>query len=599
MSGVPADGKWPLRASVGFILILVSALAVLPGASEPYPLIKAAVAGLGAALVLSTRRTLALPGWISLLLGAGAAVLLLSALTSVTPLGAVFGRYPRYEGVWVAAVYLGALAAGARARAWPAARTVLERTLSVAAIVAAVVAIYQQIAPHGLHRVESVFGNANELGAWAVIVAIVLVPRALDRNWLAISGLTAAVATIGLSASRGAILGLVVGLAFLLIFAYRSRKGLWVAAIALGACALALLLPATRSRLIGADSIASHTAQIRWYLWGDSLTLIREHPLFGVGPSGFVDGIGRAHSPQWAAAVGPSNPPDSPHNLILQILSAGGLLLAAATIALVVVWVLAARRAWARDRDSVLFAIAALVAIVVSLLTHFTSPATVPLAAVLAGWVVATPPRSATEGRRAAASAARWSSVVAVGVSSIVLFTAAFAEYPIASALKSTAKGNFAAADSSWQLAHELRPWDGDLWLRQGHAQSVVAAKGKTPANACLDATARAVELLPTSSEAALDRARCLEVSGDYRAALTVLSTTRQSDPNNIDVVLLAGVVSAEAGDLNHAEDLFLEATRLSPDSRAPWLDLAVVYTRMGRPADATRARDRADHLSN
>lgn len=118
----PALGSLPRRGVVGLVLVLASALALLPGASQPYPMAKAAVAAVGAALVLSLRRRCGIPVWITIWIAVAIVALLIAALMSENPMAAVFGRFPRYEGVWVVTTYLAVLAAGARLRFWRNAR---------------------------------------------------------------------------------------------------------------------------------------------------------------------------------------------------------------------------------------------------------------------------------------------------------------------------------------------------------------------------------------------------------------------------------------------------------------------------------------------
>jgi tetratricopeptide (TPR) repeat protein len=175
------------------------------------------------------------------------------------------------------------------------------------------------------------------------------------------------------------------------------------------------------------------------------------------------------------------------------------------------------------------------------------------------------------------------------------------AEASIARALAETTRGDAIAARTSWATANRLRPWDQDLWLRQGHAATYAVTQRTIPSTICLSPTQIAAARLPHSSEAAQDRAACLEANGDLVAATQVLASARLADPTNVDLLLLSGVIAARSGDLAAAEELLLRATRLAPDAAAPWINLALVLDQMGRTSDADSARQRAghDHLSS
>ena len=80
-----------------------------------------------------------------------------------------------------------------------------------------------------------------------------------QRDPLAIAGVAAALISLVLSASRGALLGLAVGLVFLLVLIPVSTR-LVVGGIGLGVGLLALLTPFTQDRLTGESPLAAGTA---------------------------------------------------------------------------------------------------------------------------------------------------------------------------------------------------------------------------------------------------------------------------------------------------------------------------------------------------
>ena len=593
---------WPVRGQVGVALIAVSGVVVVPGLAEPFLLPKATVAASGVALVLSVRRTMGLPRALSVVVAVGFAVLLAAALLADTPVSALVGRYPRFEGIWILPVYAGALVAGARMRAWPEARRALEQVLAVAAVIVALGAVAQLAGVGSVERIGSVLGNASELGTWAAIVAVFLMPSALQTDGAAMVGAAAATLAVVLSGSRGGLAGLLAGLIVVAAVMWRQPDTRPAARMALAAAAavpvMAVLIPGTRQRILGVDPVAWATVSGRGWLWRDTMDLITAHPILGVGPSGFVDGIGEFHSLGWARNVGPVNPPDSPHNLVLQLLTVGGIPLLLVGIAGVLLWLRAARGTLRTQPQLTKAASPAIVAGVVAMQVHFTSSATMPLLSLFGGWMVAVSLTEPPQSREQIGDVAfRWLPTIALGWCALVLALATAGEASIARALAETTRGAEAAAHNSWTTAHRLRPWDHDLWLRQGHAATYAATQGIAPPTTCLNPTEVATTRLPNSSEAAQDRAQCLEANNDLIAATQVLSAARSTDPKNIDLLLLSGVIAARSGDLLAAEELLLRATGLSPDTAAPWVNLALLYDQMGRTADAESARDRATML--
>lgn len=583
----------PARALVvGLALLLLSGLAVWPWADEQFPLPKAALGAIGATVVLlGSARVSALPRAVAALVAAGCAALLLAAATAPDPLLALVGRFPRYEGVAVVSAYVLALAAGARASAW---WWRLERTTTavlaggVAAVV--LVAAAQVVAPSTGERIGSLLGNATDLGVWCAMVALLLAPVALRGSRTAAVGSVVAAAVTVWSSSRGALAALLVGLVMLVV-AHRRDPGTRRVLLAAAATAIAavVLLPEARGRVLGSDSVAAATGSGRWLLWSDTVRLVREHLLLGVGPSGFVDAIGSAHTARWAAEVGPLDPPDSPHSVALQVASAGGLLLALVVAALAIaVLVLGVRRV--RTDRRLVGPAAAVAGGAVASLVAFTTPSTTLLLCTLVGVLVARPVVAGTALARSAPGA--------VGVVvSLALLASVAAETQIRTALDRLATGDAVGAASAWAAADRLRPADADQLLRRGHAEVAAVSAGLIPATACLPTTEQAQRRLPTSSEAALDRARCLELDGRYAEGGDVLARALGHDPVNVDLVLLQGVLAAEAGDPQAAIALLRRAADLRPSASEPWTNLAVVYQQLGRTGLAAEAAARAQEL--
>ena len=111
-----------------------------------------------------------------------------------------------------------------------------------------------------------------------------------------------------------------------------------------------LALPTTRGRVLTATELSQQTVKGRTLLWGETLKLVRDNPLLGVGPSDWVDTIPAYHDPHYERVVGPADPPDSPHDWILQAAAAGGLGLALIGLILAVCVLRRGARAVAHSR---------------------------------------------------------------------------------------------------------------------------------------------------------------------------------------------------------------------------------------------------------
>lgn len=578
----------PKSVLVGAALLLLSPLAGLPIGLEALPLSKAVLAGIGVTLILIGPRDSKLPRPVAIVLLACVTALVVAASLAAIPSASFFGRYPRYEGLWTICVYVGALAAGARIRQWPSVIKPLTAVLSVAALLALIGTIPDLVSGGAGDRVNSLLGNASELGLWACMAALLLTPAAIRKEPLAIAGAAAAVLALVLSASRGALLGFVVGAVVLILVRYRSRTGLAVVGGVVGVALLVLVVPFARSRVLGTDAVAGGTARDRWAIWESTWNLIQQHLLFGVGPSGFVDSVPARYTDEFVLGTGRRFTLDSPHNLLLQILVVGGLLLLAAAGALFVCWVLAAIPA-VRNHAAVVGApIAAMAAALVALQTHFTTPGTAPLLAALAGFVVARPARrdgSPPDGTAAAEALGRWTPAAVVSLATLVLVGALLAEVAAAGAVDALGRGQADAAASDWRLAHRLRPWDGDLVLREARAYDWAVSNGTVPADACLAPTADAVAARPGAQESSVDRAKCLSYNGDLAAAKLVLAAGLRNNPKSTELLVLSGRAELLTNDPKAARPFFIEALRLYPGDKEAQEGLAQAEAKLAAPA--------------
>ncbi len=140
------------------------------------------------------------------------------------------------------------------------------------------------------------------------------------RLRLAAAGfLVVALAAIGLSLSRGGLL-VVLAVAFALALVHPRRRLLVPAALLAGA--LVAVLPPIRSRLSHEFNFADplNTLASRLRLWGATLRMLRDHPVFGSGLSGFRQAIEPYRSGNYTEDL------IYPHNIVLNFWTETGLL---------------------------------------------------------------------------------------------------------------------------------------------------------------------------------------------------------------------------------------------------------------------------------
>lgn len=591
------------RERVALVLLALAPVAIMPEALNRFVFVKVAVAAAGVAVACVGEARGALPRPAVAGIVAGGALLVISASIGAAPLAALLGRGPRYEGLPVLAVYAGVALAGARLlgpQRPPDAGRWLGRALAVAVIAVAFIAVLEAAGLRPLSsnvaRPGSLLGNASDEGAYAVLVLGPLVALGVAlRDPLLYAGAAAAGVTVVLSASRGALVGLVVA-AIVLGLAMRTRGiRVVVAAGLVAAAVLVLAIPQVRHRAFGESSFAGHTTSGRVLLWKEALAVVGHHPVLGVGPNGFEDAVVTQHDRRWQHQVGPADPPDSPHDWVLQAAAAGGIPLAllalcgAAYVGRRAVGVIGAESA-GRAPPLAAGLAAGLAGYLVALLVHLTAPGPTMLAALFAGVLVATP-----EDPRIEPTWQRIGLTSVAAATSIFMLVCAVAEIPLRSAIVDVTDGNLAAAKDHFDIAQALRPWDVEVPLAAGHAYAAASLAGVSGAAAygrpwLVDASRR----VPTSEQAQEDLAAVDAGLGDLASARRLLDRALARDRYNPELLLRRGVVEAEQKDYAGAERDFLAAAGIATRSPQPWQDLGTLYALEKRPDDAARAQREA-----
>jgi O-antigen ligase len=182
----------------------------------------------------------------------------------------------------------------------------------------------------GLLRLRSIFGSPNNVALYLGRIVPLLAAVALlgngRRRWLYAAALAPILLAFLLTFSRG---GLLLGLPAGLLFVFWRRQAArghktWPWALLVGALGAAAFLAAQQiPQLAGRLDLAGATGVFRLNLWRASLEMIREHPLWGVGPDNFL----YAYRGRYILDAAWQEPDlNHPHNLVLDFATRLGLL---------------------------------------------------------------------------------------------------------------------------------------------------------------------------------------------------------------------------------------------------------------------------------
>lgn len=181
-------------------------------------------------------------------------------------------------------------------------------------------------AEEGTRRLRSVYGSPNNVGlflgrVFPIGLALLLLGHGRRRLLYGLALIPIVVAIL-LSQSRGAIfIGL--PLSILAIGLLAGGRWLWAALGLIGGGALAALPLLNSPRVQAIFSGSGGTSFFRLALWKSSLEMIRDHPLFGVGPDNFLYAYrGRYMLPEaWQESF-----LSHPHNVLLDFAARLGLI---------------------------------------------------------------------------------------------------------------------------------------------------------------------------------------------------------------------------------------------------------------------------------
>jgi putative inorganic carbon (HCO3(-)) transporter len=215
-------------------------------------------------------------------------------------------------------------------RSWRQARIVLAG-VAVAGVIVCVpnaFVVLQAIRHHTLNLAVTppvvIYQTSNAVALFVnplIAVAAALAVYARDRRerWVAAAFLVLAVPTSLLSFSRGGYLALA---AMALALAISHPRRAWLVPVTLLAAAAVSRVPQVASRLGHEINLAdpNNTLVARFRLWGATLRMLRDHPIFGTGLSGFRTSIGPYRNGVFVEDL------IYPHNIVLNFWTETGLL---------------------------------------------------------------------------------------------------------------------------------------------------------------------------------------------------------------------------------------------------------------------------------
>ncbi|WP_460810368.1 O-antigen ligase family protein [Nocardioides salsibiostraticola] len=583
-----------VRRSVVLALLMLAPLAWIPGGFTRFTFPKLLCVALAGLIAARLSRGGRLPPALIALTGAGFVVLALAAVFGPTPMASLVGRWPRYEGLPVLAIYVGAAWLGARSVGAAGRHLgVLNLWAAIASVALAAGSALEQlgVSPLGessIDRPGSFLGNATDQGAVGLMLAAVLLSALLrpsvgeaDRRWL-LAGVVGGLATVAMSGSRtGIALSLIVVIVIPLLTSARRRAAQIIAVAAAALILLAVALPGTRERVLGTRTLEGRL--IQWKLTGQ---LVRDHLVSGVGPSGYEDAFGRYESAQWLAWAGAGQVPDSPHSWLLQAAVAGGLpllLLAVAMAAYVVVVGFQRLRA----APSLLGVYVAVLAYGVSLLINFTAAGPACLAAVLAGALLAAPETS-SEARSGSDRVAYRPLVSGVSILALLFTgTASVAELELQRGVEAARQGDTAEATSAIASAGKWRPYDSDIEMIGAQAIAIAASNGDQ------DAAEEALRLAESSLSRTPDSCSALVAAGVSSLSLDRVEDARRhlddavtNCPMRPGAYIQRAIARFGMRDVTGARADLDRALELNPRSRVARRVAAEIDRRASRPTE-------------
>jgi O-antigen ligase/Flp pilus assembly protein TadD len=492
------------------------------------------------------------------------------------------------------------------------------RAVSVGATVAAgAVGVWAVAEACGWRPIDLVGAGARPVGtlgssAFLGATLALLVPAAAGRcvdSYGYSTAIDAPVLGVGVvalvaSGARAAWVGIAVAAA-LVVLARRPHIMRSRATLAAGIGGVAVLVAlafvtGVASRVPDALTERDGGARGRLDEWRVAARVVAGHPVIGTGPEGYRIAFGRAVDARYEQRHGRDPLPDRAHDALLDVAATTGL---PGLVAYAVLLAGVGRFLWRALRTAppwVAGLAAGCIAYAVQSLFLFPIAEIEPVAWVFAGIVVATQlaaePGTRTTRPLSLAVTAR----AALALLAVIACTAGALDV----VADRDAKRVLTAADQGRVVEDADRPArlrpDAVRYrlaaARADEARGSIAGLDLALAQLddALDVSRRDPVARAEHARLALERARRTGNRDDVRRARDELERLRRDDPRNAQVLLRLGVARALTGDDAGAERAWLAAESLAPRSASASTDLAVLYARQHRRADAERAARRA-----
>ncbi len=282
---------------------------------------------------------LALVGW-----------LLVTSICSVHTPTSIFGRFLRYQGWFTWCCYLAIFLVALSLFEGEDRAIAL---LRVATITAALISFFALLQYAGVHLINwseqmdlsrpfSTLGNPSFLGGFLVLtipLTLSLTLRGSGKRMeasLYLLALALQASALVLTQTRAAWLGILFSLAVLAPFIWRRLSGgqdprsKAAASSLLLAFSLAIILVFTlsstyRKRIASTAAIGEGTTRGRLLVWGQTVSLVRHHPVLGTGADTFALSFPAYRTAEMERELGRRTIEDSPHNIYLELAVAGGI----------------------------------------------------------------------------------------------------------------------------------------------------------------------------------------------------------------------------------------------------------------------------------
>ncbi len=543
------------------LLVLVAAAFVsFPLSADPYQPARAALmaaALLVAVLVSAGRPARSLSPVPMAVLGFLSLWTVISAL-SAHPASSVWGVHGRYQGLVSFALLVAAGLAGYLLFERDARFLLL--FASGAAAAQGVFVVYQAL--RGMEPVGTI-GNEVLLGSWlAVTTAASLAGFRLEKStmrwWFLVASSLGAIA-LGAAGSRGAWVGLVAAMLFVMVTT-GLRKAWPLLVVAALVVVVALASGGEAAEKVSPASLMKGSAASRWEIWGSTAAMIGDRPLLGVGPGRFLYEFPAYQSPEHVRLEGPDVRPDQAHSLLLQSAAESGLPAAVALLVLAGLALAAAFRGMRSGDAASLVAGAMLAAYLGQGIFGIGAVETDVLGWVAGGIALARVGAPRISGRRI--------SLLALGAISVAVLAASVfyirADIMYESGLQDFSRADLSGAYTAYESAVEADPLV-DVY-RVGVADAALFLGGDTVVSA-LDTVGVGLDSEPASYDLALARARLLRaMEGESADVVDAYLDAVALYPLGVEVRLETAEVLMAAGRSGEAEEMAEDVLEVLPD---------------------------------